>query len=80
MIVLLTHVRTAKWASIMPAVLADTFRLSDRVSAVPIVEPDLSHVVGLVVPEREPMTPLCAGADRRGAERGRGDHRDDRRS
>jgi DNA-binding transcriptional LysR family regulator len=60
MIVLLTHVRTAKWASIMPAVLADTFRLSDRVRAVPIVDPDLSHVVGLVVPEREPMTPLCA--------------------
>ena len=61
MIVLLTHVRTAKWASIMPAVLADTFRLSDRVRAVPIVEPDVSHLVGLVVPEREPMTPLCAG-------------------
>lgn len=61
MIVLLTHVRTAKWASIMPAVLADTFRLSDRIRAVPIVDPDLSHLVGLVVPEREPMTPLCAG-------------------
>ena len=45
----------------MPAVLADTFRLSDRIRAVPIVEPELSHLVGLVVPEREPMTPLCAG-------------------
>ena len=61
MIVLLTHVRTAKWASIMPAVLADTFRLNDRIRAVPIMHPDLSHSVGLVVPEREPMTPLCAG-------------------
>jgi DNA-binding transcriptional LysR family regulator len=61
MIVLLTHVRTAKWASIMPAVLADTFRLNDRIRAVPIIDPDLSHSVGLVVPEREPMTPLCAG-------------------
>ena len=60
MIVLLTHVRTAKWASVMPAVLADTFRLSDRIRAVPIIDPDVSHVVGLVVPEREPMTPLCA--------------------
>jgi DNA-binding transcriptional LysR family regulator len=60
MIVLLTHVRTAKWASIMPAVLADSFRLSERVRAVPIVEPDVSHLIGLVVPEREPMTPLCA--------------------
>ncbi|GJD95168.1 LysR family transcriptional regulator [Methylobacterium iners] len=60
MIVLLTHVRTAKWASVMPAVLADSFRLSERVRSVPIVEPDVSHVIGLVVPEREPMTPLCA--------------------
>ncbi len=60
MIVLLSHVRTAKWASVMPAVLADSFRLGERVRAVPIVEPDVSHVVGLVVPEREPMTPLCA--------------------
>ena len=60
MIDLLTHVRTAKWASVMPAVLADTFRLSDRIRAVPIIDPDVSHVVGLVVPEREPMTPLCA--------------------
>lgn len=60
MIVLLTHVRTAKWASVMPAVLADSFRLSERVRSVPIVEPDVSHVIGLVVPERDPMTPLCA--------------------
>lgn len=60
MIVLLSHVRTAKWASVMPAVLADSFRLGDRVRAVPIVEPDVSHVVGLVMPEQEPMTPLCA--------------------
>ena len=60
MIVLLTHVRTAKWASVMPAVLADSFRLSERVRSVPIVEPDVSHMIGLVVPERDPMTPLCA--------------------
>ncbi|MFH6783253.1 MULTISPECIES: LysR family transcriptional regulator [Methylobacterium] len=60
MIVLVTHVRTAKWASIMPAALAETFRLTERVRAVPITDPDVSHMIGLVVPERDPMTPLVA--------------------
>ncbi|MGY2052348.1 LysR family transcriptional regulator [Methylobacterium sp. JK268] len=60
MIVLVTHVRTAKWASIMPAALAETFKLTERVRAVPIVEPDIAHTIGLVVPDRDPMTPLVA--------------------
>ncbi|ACA16809.1 transcriptional regulator, LysR family [Methylobacterium sp. 4-46] len=60
MIVLVTHVRTAKWASIMPAALAETFKLTERVRAVPITEPDIRHTIGLVVPDRDPMTPLVA--------------------
>ena len=60
MIVLVTHVRTAKWASIMPAALAETFRLTERVRAVPITEPEVGHTIGLVVPERDPTTPLVA--------------------
>jgi DNA-binding transcriptional LysR family regulator len=58
MIVLFAHVRTGKWASIMPAKLADTLGLTDNVRAVPIVEPAATHAIGLVVPHREPMTPL----------------------
>jgi hypothetical protein len=29
------------------------------VRAIPIVEPEATHTVGLVVPHREPMTPLA---------------------
>jgi DNA-binding transcriptional LysR family regulator len=58
MIVLFSHVRTGRWASIMPAVLADTLGLTDTIRSIPIVEPDVTHVIGLVVPHREPMTPL----------------------
>jgi DNA-binding transcriptional LysR family regulator len=57
-IVLFSHVRTGRWASIMPAVLADTLGLTDTIKSIPIVEPDVTHVIGLVVPHREPMTPL----------------------
>jgi hypothetical protein len=28
--------------------------------SIPIVEPDVTHVIGLVVPHREPMTPMTA--------------------
>jgi len=60
MIVLFAHVRTGKWASIMPAKLAETLGLTDNVRSIPIVEPAVTHTVGLVVPHREPMTPLIA--------------------
>jgi DNA-binding transcriptional LysR family regulator len=60
MIVLFAHVRTGRWASIMPAKLADTLGLTDTIRAIPIVEPEAVHTIGLVVPAREPMTPLNA--------------------
>lgn len=60
MIVLFTHVRTGRWSSVMPAKLADTLGLTDTIRAIPIVEPEAVHSVGLVVPSREPMTPLNA--------------------
>jgi DNA-binding transcriptional LysR family regulator len=58
MIVLFAHVRTGKWASIMPAKLAETLGLTDNVRSIPIVEPAATHAVGLVVPDRDPTTPL----------------------
>lgn len=60
MIVLYAHVKTGQWASIMPADLVDTLGLSEPLAAVPIVEPDTSHVIGLVAPFREPHTPLVS--------------------
>ena len=58
MIVLFAHVRTGKWASVMPAKLAAMLGLTDTVRAIPIVEPEVTHAIGLVVPQREPLTPL----------------------
>ena len=60
MILLFSHVRTGRWASVMPAKLAETLGLTDTIRAIPIVEPDEVHTIGLVVPAREPMTPLAA--------------------
>jgi DNA-binding transcriptional LysR family regulator len=60
MIVLYSHVRTGRWASVMPARLATSLGLTDVLRAIPIVEPEASYTIGLVVPAREPMTPLIA--------------------
>jgi DNA-binding transcriptional LysR family regulator len=60
MIVLFSHIRTGKWSSIMPLNLAETFGFSEPIRAIPIVEPDASHLVGLVAAEREPHAPLVA--------------------
>jgi DNA-binding transcriptional LysR family regulator len=60
MIVLFAHVRTGRWASVMPARLAETLGLTATIRAIPIVEPEVAHTIGLVIPLREPMTPLNA--------------------
>lgn len=60
MIVLFAHVRTGRWATVMPARLAETLGLTDNVRSIPIVEPAATHTVGLVIPDREPTTPLLA--------------------
>jgi DNA-binding transcriptional LysR family regulator len=60
MIALVAHVRTGKWATIMPERLAETLGLTDLIRAIPIIGPEVTHTIGLVVPSREPMTPLCA--------------------
>jgi DNA-binding transcriptional LysR family regulator len=60
MIVLYSHVRTGRWASVMPTRLAATLGLTDVLRAIPIAEPDASQTVGLVVPSRQPMKPLTA--------------------
>src|SRR5262245_24437068 len=60
MIVLFAHVRTGRWASVMPAKLAETLGLTETIRAIPIVGPEAVHTIGLVVPAREPMTPLTA--------------------
>jgi DNA-binding transcriptional LysR family regulator len=60
MIVLFAHVRTGRWASVMPSKLAETLGLTETIRAIPILQPEAVHTVGLVVPAREPMTPLNA--------------------
>ena len=57
--VLLAHVRTGAWATIVPERLLKSAGLGDEFTAIPLVDPDVVHTIGLVMPVREPMTPLA---------------------
>lgn len=72
MLLLFSHVRTGRWASVMPEILADAVGLDHTIRHIPIVEPEAVHRIGLILPFREPMTPLTAalaGEARRLAQR-----------
>jgi hypothetical protein len=56
MIVLFSHVRTGRWASVMPAQLAEALDLMDPIRAISVVGPESYPTSGLVVPCREPTT------------------------
>lgn len=58
MILLFSHVRTGRWASVMPAKLAETLGLTEPIRAIRITRPEAVQTIGLVVPQREPMTPI----------------------
>ena len=60
MLVLYAHVRTGEWASILPSRLAETLDRPSRLRAISLVEPTVTHKIGLVVTKREPHSPLVA--------------------
>ena len=58
-IALIAHVRSGRWASVVPMKLAGMFE-GAGLAAIPIVEPEAEHLVGLIAPRREPQTPVLA--------------------
>jgi DNA-binding transcriptional LysR family regulator len=60
MLVLLAHVRTGHWASVMPSNLAEVLDLMPTVRIIPIASHEPPPTMGLVVPLREPLAPLTA--------------------
>lgn len=59
-ILLFAHVKTGRWATILPEKLAVTLGVSAPLRSIPIVEPQAVHEIGLVVPHREPALPQVA--------------------
>jgi DNA-binding transcriptional LysR family regulator len=60
MMVLVAHVRTGRWSSVMPAKVAETLGLTELIRAIPIASDAPDPVIGLIVPDQDPMTALTA--------------------
>jgi DNA-binding transcriptional LysR family regulator len=69
-LVLAAHVRAGGWDTILPHATAELFAGDGRMAALPIVEPEVAHLMGLVAEPREPHAPvlsaLIAAAERMG--------------
>lgn len=59
-VVLVSHVQTGRWACVLPEKLAQIFGLTPKLRAIPIIAPEEVHSVGLILPNREPISPLVA--------------------
>jgi DNA-binding transcriptional LysR family regulator len=57
-LVMATLVSSGRWSSIMPPVLIEAVALSPKVRQIPLIGPEMTHSVGLVVVDRDPVTPL----------------------
>lgn len=57
-IALVTHVRDGQLAAVLPELSLDAFGRLDGITAIPLEEPHVDHAVGLVVPDRDPLSPL----------------------
>lgn len=57
-IALIAHVKSGRWSSVVPKKLAEMFIGSGDLVAIPIVEPEAEHLVGLITTKREPQTPV----------------------
>lgn len=53
----MAHVRLGQWASIVPNTALESVELNDTWRAIPIVEPEVFHTIGIVVSDREPQQP-----------------------
>jgi DNA-binding transcriptional LysR family regulator len=57
-IALVAHVKSGRWSSVVPMKLAEMFTGSGNLIAIPIVDPEAEHLVGLITAKREPQTPV----------------------
>ncbi len=58
LLALVAHVQTGRWGSVVPQGLAQMF--AGALASVPIVAPEVAHLVGVVAPRHDPQTPLLA--------------------
>ncbi len=52
------HLRQGRWSSVMPQTFLALFGAFEGLRAIPLVEPEASHIIGLTTADREPLLPV----------------------
>lgn len=60
LIALATHLKAGLWSTIIPRIVAEPLDFPAHLKLVPIVAPEMSTLIGLVVAMRDPQPPLTA--------------------
>jgi DNA-binding transcriptional LysR family regulator len=58
LVTLWSHIRFGQWSTVVPHTFLLLLQRQSDVIALPLIEPDASHVLGMVVSDREPVPPL----------------------
>jgi DNA-binding transcriptional LysR family regulator len=60
MMTLFTHVRTGHWVSIIPARLVDAVERPRQLKTIPLIAPNITKTIGLLIRGRDPFAPAVA--------------------
>jgi len=60
LITIWTHLRRGGYSSVLPEAMLGVVGDADGLTTIPLVEPEASQSVGLIMPDRDPPTPLAA--------------------
>jgi DNA-binding transcriptional LysR family regulator len=59
LVTLWSHLRFGQWSSVVPHTFLLLLAESDELAAIPLTEPDASHLIGLVASDRDPLPPVA---------------------
>jgi formate dehydrogenase len=58
LVTLWSHLRFGHWSSVVPHTFLLLLAERDRLAAIPLTEPDASHLIGVVASDRDPLPPV----------------------
>lgn len=59
-VVIQTHLMTGVWSTVMPRIMVEALCLPPTIKAIPLIAPEVTKLIGLVVAPRDPQPPLTA--------------------
>jgi DNA-binding transcriptional LysR family regulator len=59
LVTLWSHLRFGHWSSVVPHTFLVLMAELDELTAIPLTEPDASHLIGLVASDRDPLPPVA---------------------